>query len=186
MALDAANVRVAKTGAVYIAPLGTTLPTSAGGALDSAFTDLGYVSEEGANFTPSETVTKMRAWQNNAIVRSLFTETEYTFGFVLIEDKGAVAKWWYRADSIAVAGSGEWTLTPDSASTGVFSMVVDAVDGSKLKRFVVARAEITERGEQVFSNADAVGYNATVTCYYDSTLGAPFKPYVADSAWGYS
>jgi hypothetical protein len=41
MALDSDNVRVAVSGAVYVAPTGTTAPTDSGTALDAAFIDLG-------------------------------------------------------------------------------------------------------------------------------------------------
>lgn len=43
MALDSDNVRVATTGAVYVAPTGTTAPTDSDGTLNAAFVDLGYV-----------------------------------------------------------------------------------------------------------------------------------------------
>lgn len=186
MTLDAGNVLVAKTGAVYVAPLGTTLPATSSASLDGAFVDAGYISEDGVTFTPNENNDRIRAWQNNAAVRTVFTELEYAFQFVMIEDKGAVAKLWYRSASIDVEGAGEWSLTPDTATTNIFSWVVDVIDGSRLKRYVIARGEITERGEKVFSNAEAEGYDATVTCYFDETLGAPFKAYSSSAAWGYS
>ena len=51
MATTATNVTVGKPkvgGAVHWAPLGTALPTSATEALNAAFVDLGYVSEDGS------------------------------------------------------------------------------------------------------------------------------------------
>ena len=47
---DVKNVTAAKPkigGAVYSAPLGTTLPKDATTALDKAFKALGYISEDG-------------------------------------------------------------------------------------------------------------------------------------------
>ena len=47
--MDATNVTAGKpvlTGAVYRAPLGTTLPTTVSEDLSSAFKELGYISEE--------------------------------------------------------------------------------------------------------------------------------------------
>ena len=41
MALDSGNVRVGVTGVVYVAPLGTTLPTDETSAPDAAFQDVG-------------------------------------------------------------------------------------------------------------------------------------------------
>ena len=45
--LDATNVRVGITGGLYKAPVGSTAPTDATTALDAAFINLGYVSQEG-------------------------------------------------------------------------------------------------------------------------------------------
>ena len=59
------NVSVGKpktSGAIFRAPLGTTLPTDATSALDNAFVELGYVSDDGvvnANTPESE---KSKAW----------------------------------------------------------------------------------------------------------------------------
>ena len=52
--VSAAKPKVA--GAIYRAPLGTTLPTDATTALDSGFKALGYVSNEGmTNANSSDT-----------------------------------------------------------------------------------------------------------------------------------
>jgi len=185
MALNRQNVRVARTGAVYVAPLGTTLPTSATGSLDAAFVDCGYISEDGITFTPNESVDAVRAWQNSARVQTTRTELDYTFQFVLIEDKGTVVELYHRGE-ITPVGSGQWKLVPDTQVPDVRAFIVDVVDGAKVKRHVVAQGEITERGEIVYSNGEPIGYNVTVTCYHDETLGAPFVTYSNDPNWGYS
>jgi len=66
---DAAAVRVAVTGAVYVAPTGSTAPTDATTALDAAWKSVGYISEDGvveSNDTENEEV---KAWQNSDIER---------------------------------------------------------------------------------------------------------------------
>ena len=56
---DAKNVTAAKPkvgGAVWRAPLGTTLPTDAKTALDKAFKSLGYISGDGLTNANSPSV----------------------------------------------------------------------------------------------------------------------------------
>jgi len=54
MSNSAANVSAGKpkvTGAIFSAPAGSTLPTTAAADLDNAFVSLGYVSEDGVTHT---------------------------------------------------------------------------------------------------------------------------------------
>ena len=70
MALDSDNVRVAVTGAVYVAPTGTTAPTASGSSLDAAFIDLGYVSSDGITEGIDKSTTQIRSWQDGSLVRA--------------------------------------------------------------------------------------------------------------------
>ena len=69
MSLDASNVEVAVTGALYLAPLDTPLPTDSETPLNDAFRNVGYLSEDGITETPEEDTQEIRAWQNGDIVR---------------------------------------------------------------------------------------------------------------------
>ena len=62
---DAKLVTVSKPkvgGAVWRAPLGTTLPTDATTALDKAFKSLGYISEDGMTNANSPESDSIKAW----------------------------------------------------------------------------------------------------------------------------
>lgn len=185
MALRADQVRVAITGEVSVAPLGTAAPTSSVSSLNAAFIGLGYVGEDGVTKTPNDASEGIRAWQNSALVRTVFTEKDWTLQFLLIESKGAVAELYYKGD-IAVVSAGEWSLVPDTVTDGRQSFVLDVIDGSIHERIYVPTGEVTERGEVVYANGEPIGRNVTITCYYDDTISGPFKIFTDNAAWGYS
>ena len=87
MANDATKVTFGKPkvgGAIFWAPLGTTLPTSAEADLDEAFVCLGYASEDGVKNNNSPSTENKKAWGGD-IVASLQTEKPDEWMFTLLE-----------------------------------------------------------------------------------------------------
>lgn len=161
------NVKVAVTGAVYAAPLGSTAPIDATTALDAAFIPVGYISEDGvkeANDTENE---EIKAWQNSDIVRKTITKNETSYAFTMIETNAASLSLFYGKDIAPAA----LTHVIGGSVTGKQAIVVDAIDGSQTIRRYVPQGEVTERGEVTISATDAVGYEVTVTAYPDNGIG---------------
>ena len=108
MALDSDNVRVAVTGAVYVAPTGTTAPTASGSSLDAAFIDLGYVSSDGITEGIDKSTTQIRSWQDGSLVREIVSEGTYSLDMTFIETKEAVLELYYGS----AITTGELGLNP--------------------------------------------------------------------------
>lgn len=174
MALDSANVRVAVTGAVSVAPSGSTAPTNASTALDAAFKDLGYVSEDGVTETRDRTSDKIKAWQNAATVRTVVTDATVTYTFALIETKAETVELYYGDTVDTLTGS---IVVDPSATGGRQAFVVDVIDGTDLIRSYIPDGEITEVGDQVYASGEPIGYEVTITCYFDDTLGGSVKKF---------
>ena len=167
MATTATNVTVGKPkvgGAVHWAPLGTTLPTSATAALNEAFVDLGYVSEDGLTNNNSPESDTVKAWGGDTVL-SLQTDRPDTFSLTLLEAMNEdVLKTVYGSDNVTKDGSGNITVkaTADTMPSGswVFDMIVK---GGRAKRIVVPNGTISELGDIVYKDDEAVGYNVTIT-----------------------
>jgi hypothetical protein len=185
MTLDASQVRIAITGELSVAPLLTAAPTSSTSSLDAAFVGLGYVGEDGVTKTPNDVTEAIRAWQNAARVRTVFTEKDWAISLLLIESKGSVAELYYKGD-ITVVSAGVWSIVPDTVADARQSFVLDVIDGSIHERIYIPTGEVTERAEVVYANGQPIGRGVTLTCYYDDTISGPFKVFTDDAAWGYS
>lgn len=177
MSLDSSNVLIGKTGAVSVAPVGTTAPTGTADAL-SGHTDLGYIGEDGVTRTmpgaaDSEAI---KAWQNGATVRTVRTPSDEnpSYSFVLLETKKEVIEFALNVTVTQTATEGSYEFDVQAVRDNV-DLVLDVIDGSELVRNHVPKAIVTEIGDTVFSNGEAIGYEVTVEAERDDTLGYNFK-----------
>ena len=182
---DATKVSVGKPkvgGAIHWAPLGSTLPTSATASLDAAFVELGYVSEDGLTNNNSPESDTVKAWGGDTVL-NLQTDRPDTFALTLLESLNTdVLKTIYGASNVTVDGSGNITVkaTAEEMTSGawVFDMIVK---GGRAKRIVVPNGTISELGEIVYKDDEAVGYNITITDVPD-TNGVYHYEYITASA----
>lgn len=165
---DAAAVRVALTGAVLTAPLGSTVPVNPTSAWDAAFVELGYVSEDGVTESYSDDTNEIKAWQRGATVRTVITGSTATFHFTAIETNREVLSRYHKGSAIT-DGTGFSSIAVVGAAPDLRAWGFDVIDGADHIRLVLARAEVTERGDIVYNNSDPIGYEMTVTAYPDSS-----------------
>jgi hypothetical protein len=137
-----------------------------------AYKPLGYISEDGltnANSPESETI---KAWGGDTVLVSQ-TDKPDTFSYTLIEATNIdVLKEVYGSSNVsgAIDDPGGVTITANSDELEEHVIVADMIlKGGMLKRIVIPKGKVTEIGEIVYSDADAVGYETTVTPIPDSS-----------------
>lgn len=167
MALVADNVQVGVTGAVYMAPSATAVPTSTVAALNAAFTDVGYIGEDGVTTSVGTDTNDIKAWQNGDIVRRVQTSHEFTIQFTMIETNGKSLELYYGNYTAGGGGSGSVQITGAQPYRGAF--VCHVADGSDVIRIVIPDGQITERGDVTYVNEDAISYDVTITAYPDAS-----------------
>jgi hypothetical protein len=181
MANTATNVTTGKpniSGAVYVAPIGTTLPTDATTALDNAFVCLGYVSEDGLENNNDMDVSAIKAWGGMIVYRSL-NELDDNFVLTLIESENIdVLKAVYGSNNVTVDAAGNVTVAvkADDPEENVWVFEL-ALRNSRAKRIVIADGAITAREAITYNDSDAVGYGITVSAYPDAN-GETHKEYL--------
>jgi hypothetical protein len=157
MSQNAAEVRIAGNGGLYVAPVGTALPTDPTEALNAAFIELGYSSEDGVTMTPARTIEKIKAWQSRQPVRTSVTEESITISTSLMQWNESTIAMFFGGGSVAVA-SGVYTYTPPAAGEiDERALVLEWIDGEYTYRLVSERAAASELGEvQLTSTAAAM------------------------------
>ena len=175
-------------GAVFRAPLGTPLPTSARIPLDAAFVELGYVSSDGWARQINKAYETINAWGGDEVAKS---RTEHGVGFTmqLIEDLNAdaqTAKWGTAAVTTVAATTDDGNqivVIYEGEDVEPAVWVYDMNDQGKLHRTVFPYAtDTTESFEQTFSDSAPIGLPFECTAYKDEVSGAFFIDYTDDGA----
>lgn len=174
MALDSDNVRVAVTGAVYVAPTGTAAPAYSDDALNAAFQDLGYVSADGIAETIDKSTTQIRSWQDGSLVREIVSEGTYSVALTFIETNQDVVELYYGTALASGVINGD-----PRATGGRQSFVIDVIDGDSIERTYIPQGEVTSVGERTLASGEAIGYEVTIVAYAD-TDSTTFKKFFSD------
>lgn len=161
------------TGPITSAPLGTTLPTDALAALDPAFVDSGYISQDGMNLTPERTTEVIRDW-SGAIIRSILKEFGTTIAWSHLETNGESLKNYCGDDNVTVTAAGvsngkQLAAQLKAADLPRKSWVFKIKDGDNRVLIVVPDGQVTDTGEVSFTKAGAVMWPCTMTTYPDSS-----------------
>ena len=169
---DAKNVSAGKPkkgGAIFAAPIGTKLPTDAVSELDPAFKSLGYISEDGLKNKNTPETEKVKAWGGDVVLNTVKEKAD-DFSFTMIEcTNPEVLKMVYGDSNVSGTLATGITIKVNSIAAPERVLVVDMLlKGGIAKRVVVPQAAVTEVGEIVYKDDDAIGYETTVSAAADT------------------
>lgn len=173
MANNVNNVTTGKPrigGGVYVAPLGTTLPTNATAELNAAFKSLGYVSDDGlTNADNMEGGDAIRAWGGDTVATPETGHTD-TFSFTLLEILNVeVLKFVYGASNVTGSLAEGLHITSNGAEKPAVSLVFEMIlRGGVLKRIVVPSAKIIQREDVSYVDDDVTGFGVTINAEPDA------------------
>ncbi len=173
MANTVTNVSAGKPkagGAIWTAPIGTTLPTDATTALDVAFKCLGYCSEDGVTNSNSPESETIKAWGGDTVL-TIQTSKDDTYQFTLLEVLNLdVLKFVYGSTNVSGTLATGITITANSKELPSQILVIDMnMRDEAVKRIVIPICKVSEVGDIQYADDDAVGYETTVEAMPDTS-----------------
>lgn len=180
---NAENVSVGKpkaNGAIFAAPSGTALPTDANTALDEAFKNLGYISEDGVTNEIETDTEEIKAWGGDIVLNPQTSRSE-KFTYTLIEQNVDSFKHVFGKDNVTDDG-GKITIKHNGNEREENVMVIETMlTGNKVKRIVIPRGKVSEIGEIAYKDDEAIGYEVTLQALLDSNGNTAYE-YIASTA----
>lgn len=192
-------IRKALAGALFLAPMSSTLPTSlttgassALNTLPAGYADIGLISKEnslswGREVESNETT----SWGFADPTRRDIVSDVSSLAFTAQETKLKTLELFNNVDLSAVtpdATTGEVQFAqPLRPSTKYYRAFAIGVDGDGTDAIFVARsmprAMVSNRGEQVWSDGAEIAYQMTLTATPDTTAGYSIRHYFGGPGW---
>lgn len=194
-------IRKALTGAVFAAPGDAdpilTLTTTTGGvtsltALPTDYKSVGLISKENApSWSRASELSETTSWGRAEPSRSDIVSLVTGLAFTAQETNRQTLELYLQQDLSAVtptAGSGEVQITDPTTPAPVYSrLFVVARDGVGEDAIYIARflpkAQVTESGEQAWSDGAEINYPLTITAKTDDVLGYSVRHYFGGPGW---
>lgn len=146
MAIDSSEVRLAPFGNIYVAPIGTTLPTTATMALNVAFEALGYVNEEGVQLSPNVELTDIMAWQSAVPVKTTLDTVSFEITCSFLQTNQTVWEVFFFNESFTNNfGEAAMEISSNPPSQEKALIVEWEDDEEDQTRLVIPRAVIADR-----------------------------------------
>lgn len=135
---------------VYVAPKGTTLPTTLGEP-PAPFEPLGWLGEDGTPLSLTAEVAKFRGYQGGTLLRTKVTSTEKSIAVQCLEEAPAVTSLYFDHGAPVVSGTAPNEVAkidlPESVGTVERAAVFRWVDGETEKLLVCPLVQVGERTE---------------------------------------
>lgn len=180
---NAKNVSVGKptaAGGIFAGDTAITPPTDCRAPLPAGIKGLGYVSDEGLANAIEVDTENIVAWGGDTVL-TVRTSRSETFTFTFIETTAAVLIEVYGPDNVTVDDeNGDIAVLHNAKELPnrlyVFEILMT---GGKVKRIVVPNALVTEVGEVVYADGEAIGYEVTLSAFPDENGNTAYE-YIGD------
>ena len=170
--MDASQVTVGaakSTGAIYVAPEGTALPSDATTALGSQFTLLGFTSDEGVNISESSDSESILAWEGRVEVYNVRTEYTESVAFTPIQCNADVAKLTWGDDMVIVdSQSGAIRAKHHGKTLDPVVIAIEVTPREGIVKRYSGTFQLVERGDATLDGTQVDGRQLTFNAVADS------------------
>ncbi|GGR23206.1 phage tail protein [Streptomyces syringium] len=185
--MNPSEIRVAGTGRILVAKVGTSAPADTDTAWSDAWHDLGYTSTDGVKFGRKGKTANIDTWQSLTPARTIYTERELTLKFGMLQLNEDTLPFFFGGGKVAETAPNskiyKYEIQSDQGEDER-ALGLEFTDGTDVRyRFVVPRGLVTVSDDMDLNRKGAVKLGVTFTAMA-SSYGAPLATWLMkDSAY---
>lgn len=164
---NANEIRVAGTGRILVAPVGTTAPTDVTSAWGAGWKDLGFTSQDGIKLAKKDKLDPVETWQSVSPARFIYSDRDLTVKFQLLQLNEDTLPFFMGGDAVAETTTGSGLYKYELAADPKFNekaMGIEFSDGTDITyRFVISRGQVTETEELSLTRTASIKLGVTFT-----------------------
>ncbi|UUU22530.1 phage tail tube protein [Streptomyces sp. DSM 40750] len=164
---NANEIRVAGTGRILVAPVGTTAPADVTSAWGSGWKDLGFTSQDGIKLAKKDKLDPVETWQSVSPARFIYSDRDLTVKFQLLQLNEDTLPFFMGGDAVAETTTGSGVYKYELAADPKFNekaMGIEFSDGTDITyRFVISRGQVTETEELSLTRTASIKLGVTFT-----------------------
>lgn len=175
-----ANVTAASpglNGAIYMAPHGTTPPTSTAASLGDAFKALGYISEDGVSNSNSPSSTAIKAWGGDTVYTTNDGRpNDWKFKAIEYLNEQVLKLAWGDDNVTGTSLAGGYEVKTNNKPLGDHVFVIDMVHrNGVLERIVIPTGTVTALGDVVYKSTDVTAADVTISAAPDDDGNSSYR-----------
>ena len=159
----------AATGAIYVAPKGTTLPTDASTSLGGTWKLLGFTSDAGVQISETSNNATIRAWEGRTEVYNVRTEYTESISFMPIQCNEEVAKLMWGSSNVTVPSTGKLTVKHHGKTLEPVCIVIETTPRDNIVKRYCGTFQLVERGQQTMDGTQVDGRTLTFNAIADDS-----------------
>lgn len=149
------------SGAIYVAPTGTALPTDESTTLNAAFKSIGYISDDGVTNSQSISSEEVKSW-GGTVVATAITEMQDDFKWTMISPRNVEALKVVFGDANVTENSGKISIKKNATEPAAHSFVIEMIVAGVATRIVIPNGKLKELGDVNYNDSDALGFEVTI------------------------
>lgn len=183
--MDASEVGIGSalvTGAIWVAPKGTTLPTDATTSLSGTWKLLGFTSDAGVTISENRSTNAIKAWEGLTEVYNVVSEYTESISFMPIQINSDVAKLTWGDDNVT-ATSTTIAAKHTSATLEPVCIVIETVPRDNIVKRYTGTFQLISRGDATLDGTQVDGRQLSFNAIADSN-GVTMYEYTAITPGG--